>query len=64
MKTNLKSEYQDVGSVAGADIDRVKKIAAVNFNLSREFSLLFDYEVLDYGVFDVDEWGVKVNFYF
>ena len=60
----LKLEYQNSDSFAGAGIERVRKSAAVNFNLSREYSLQFDYEVLDFGVFDVDEWGVKVNVYF
>ena len=60
----LKLEYQDVASFGGADVDRVRTRAGVNFNLSRGVGLEFDYEKLDYGVFDVDEWGVKVNFYF
>jgi len=60
----LKLEYQDIGSFGGADVDRVRTRAGVNFNLSRGLALQFDYEMSEYGGFEVDEWGVKVNFYF
>ena len=60
----LKLEYQSSDSFAGADIERVRKSAAVNFNFSRELAVQFGYEEEGFRLFEVDEWGVKVNYYF
>lgn len=60
----LKLEFEDVGSFAGTDIERATSLAAVNFNISREFSVQFGYELVEYEFFEVDKWGGQVNLYF